>query len=480
MQTRKNKTRYARETGETLPRSIARLRSYVGKPGYFIHFSNYNKLGLNPTNKYDTPTGFYAYISGSEGGISGFANDRPFAVVFKTAPLARILTIGSYRPKSLDKDKAKVAAWLISKKGELAFSVDVLHSFYDANKLHEFGIIKKATVGRKGTKVAITAESIEGVVGIAAETARDTGLAASKIWNITRVIAASIVSKRAKVPSGKRQTTATWSGVMYKVLGYDGVVDNHYSVIHPNEPSQAVFFDTSQYGTAESKPKLELVEVIESHAENGFKMWRVTKERARVADVKPRREYSNLSFVGLDLSGADLREAKFKDCDFTRAKMVGANVSGAAFDRCKMRYTDLSQASAKDAGFYWCDIVDAKMVDMFARDAAFDRCVFNDSDMRRADFSGSSMSYTKGLMVDLTGATMNGVATKGLLLSGDLRGVDFRDAFLNGANLSDSNLSGASFAGASVVNAQMYRCNVDGVDPADLKGAIGLDVPYDD
>ena len=477
MQTRRNRNRYARETGETLPRPVERLKEYIGKPGYFIHFSNYNKLGLNPTNKYDTPTGFYAYISGSEGGISHFANDRPFAVVFKTAPDARVLTIGRYRPKSLKEDAAKLVAWLMSKKGELAFSVDVLHNFYDANKLHELGIIKKATVGRKVTKIAITAESIEGVIGIAAATARDTDLAASKIWNITRVIAAAIVSKKAKAPSGKRQTTAAWSGVLYKVLGYDGVVDNHYSVIHPNEPSQAVFFDTSQYGSSKRKPKLELVEVIESHAEKGFKMWRV--KRARVENIKRRGEYSNLSFVGMDLSGADLREATFSDCDFNHTKMVGANVSGATFDRCKMRYTDLSQASARDAGFYWCDIVDAKMVDMAARDATFDHCVFNDSDMRQADFSGSIMSYTKGLMVDLTGATMAGAATKGLQLSGDLRGVNFREALLNGANLSDSNLSGASFADASVVDAQMYRCRVDGVNLADLKDAVGLDVPYD-
>jgi hypothetical protein len=32
--------------------------------------------------------------------------------------------------------------------------------------------------------------------------------------------------------------------ILHKVLGYDGVYDDGYGIIHPNEPNQAVFFNT--------------------------------------------------------------------------------------------------------------------------------------------------------------------------------------------------------------------------------------------
>lgn len=64
-----------------------------------------------------------------------------------------------------------------------------------------------------------------------------------KFWNITRLLGHKVSDiKRTKSPSNRNRTHMLAWGQMLRLLGIDGVVDMGQSLIHPNEPHQAVFF----------------------------------------------------------------------------------------------------------------------------------------------------------------------------------------------------------------------------------------------
>jgi len=67
------------------------------EPTAFIHFSDINKLGINPKSQYDTPLGIYAYPNTTyirnlfERGKLPFAQNRKYIVAFKVKPDQNII-----------------------------------------------------------------------------------------------------------------------------------------------------------------------------------------------------------------------------------------------------------------------------------------------------------------------------------------------------------------------------------------------------
>jgi hypothetical protein len=76
--------RYPTKTG------YEQLKKYADDPDVFISYRNINKLGINPTNKYNTPYGIYCYnlsrVFDSMRGDSKkvpFAGEHPYIHVFR-------------------------------------------------------------------------------------------------------------------------------------------------------------------------------------------------------------------------------------------------------------------------------------------------------------------------------------------------------------------------------------------------------------
>ena len=87
--------KYKKEIGENLPRWKEELNDYESKKEYFIHFSHVPRMALYVINKFDTPIGFYAYpLVFSK--MRDFAIERPYAVIIKPKPEARILNLKTY------------------------------------------------------------------------------------------------------------------------------------------------------------------------------------------------------------------------------------------------------------------------------------------------------------------------------------------------------------------------------------------------
>ena len=198
-------TRYKEETGESFPRWQDQIIKYEEKGGYFIHFSNVPRMNLYIVNKYNTPIGFYAYPLDRDK-MSSFAVERPYAIIFKPKPEAKILEIKTYSESDYKADVDKL--------------VDMGYPLED---------IEKAAKEARSKKPA------------------------GKLWNVTRMLSGtySIDDEPERTRGGG--TTGKWS-MLLKKLGYDGANDDCYGVIHPNESCQAVFFDTA---------KLDLVKIVD-------------------------------------------------------------------------------------------------------------------------------------------------------------------------------------------------------------------------
>ncbi|WP_427313111.1 pentapeptide repeat-containing protein [Cupriavidus sp. H39] len=104
------------------------------------------------------------------------------------------------------------------------------------------------------------------------------------------------------------------------------------------------------------------------------------------------------SLAHLDLSGLDLREAKFADntnfegTSFYSARLDGMQARGGYFAHCDLSYACISAADVRGACFVSAQADGLIADNILAKKASFSgakirRAVFNDADLRSADFS---------------------------------------------------------------------------------------------
>lgn len=334
---RGNPTRYEREVGVRLPRWRDRLAAYEKDGGYYVHFSDYPRLGLYLNNLYNTPTGFYAYPLTFER-MTDFALERAHALILRVRPTARLLDLGTYGEDDLARDMAR------------------LNPTNDPE-------VQRAMVRWQWEARVWTP--------------------GARIWNVTRQMAGGNVSR--------------WTVLLSKTLGYDGVIDGardtspvvidgvelederpRVAIIHPNEPYQAVFFNTSA---------VELMDVVDKSPDEDIDV----SGRAfalgldlRGKDFAGRAFGHSAVFTGSDLTGAIFADARLVDAVFANATLVGAD----------MRRADL--------GF-------ARLAGADLRDARLSAARLMGADLRRADLRGADLSAA-----DLRGARLRGARLDGV------------------------------------------------------------------
>lgn len=130
---------------------------------------------------------------------------------------------------------------------------------------------------------------------------------------------------------------------------------------------------------------------------------------ARLDDLKgvelARADFSSVKdLTEVDLTDAKLEAAKFRTCDASGGKFVGATMPDVDFRNAKLAGVDFTGAT-----------------------------------LTRADFRGSEM----------TGANFTGCDLRGA----NFRGVDISSVEFSGANLFSANLQGCSFPGSVLANA---------------------------
>lgn len=244
------------------------LQQYVDK-GYFIQFSNIEKLGINPRSEFNTPLGIYAYpltkriyIQFRQDNIP-FASDRKYIILFKPENL-NIVFINpggdsewgfeesedfysnpqleaTLKTKLLDDKNIKN---MFKKMKEDPNFSSLNYEYYSWRQ--DFlrwrrDITKDAPDDVEFFKQFCT-ENFELVLK---QFIRDGSVGSryktefGKLWNTTRLLGNGLVGWRKVLVEG----------------GIDGVVDFGRGLIHPSEPTQAVFF---------SMKGLNLVEIFDN------------------------------------------------------------------------------------------------------------------------------------------------------------------------------------------------------------------------
>jgi hypothetical protein len=191
-----------------------------GMDKLYVSFVNVDKIGINPKSPYDTPIGVYTYplewVLEEE--------DVPFR--------------GEIKPK-----KVKVLKRLSEKvlnddltEAELNHYKDILKKQY---KIDSVDLLEWNNKARKKTPFG-------------------------KLWNITRMLSLKLSKNKpeksakdmtpdelADALSGVNKTPAKNSAVIWnkllRDLGFDYVQDNDFGIIHPSEPTQAVFLTPKAY-----------------------------------------------------------------------------------------------------------------------------------------------------------------------------------------------------------------------------------------
>jgi uncharacterized protein YjbI with pentapeptide repeats len=150
---------------------------------------------------------------------------------------------------------------------------------------------------------------------------------------------------------------------------------------------------------------------------------------------------------GVDLKGADLREADFDRSDLSKANLRGADLSGAY-----LAEVDLSGANLREANLCDADLSFANLNNADLRGCS----------LRNADTNGVSLHGSNLSGLDLRGGHL--ISLKTIIENANLSGVILSKENLSGSNLSNANFSGADLSGADLWDADFTSSNLSNVD----------------
>jgi len=155
---------------------------------------------------------------------------------------------------------------------------------------------------------------------------------------------------------------------------------------------------------------------------------------------------SNARMIGAELSEAQFQKTILTKVDFTGATLNGSDLSGAI-----LKSTNLTDAKFQDASLFEADLTDATLLNTNFRGA----------DLRNATLTSVKLESVKMAGARLQGAIMIDVDFRGTSFSG----FDFTGCDLTGAKFQKVDLSSVNFA-----KAQLFNAHLDGANLTECKG----------
>ena len=437
--------KYKKETGEKLPNWQEKLKTYEASKEYFVHFSNVPRIALYIINKFDTPIGFYAYpLDFSK--MKNFAVDRPYAIVFKLKPNAKILDLKNYNETQYASDLAKL-------KDKYKINDPQINYWKSKARIQSpAGFLWNITRALSISSPTVT-EAYNAPDPKAEPRTRKT-LSPTEQEKRDKYVSRILGSYQPIDPDVKGGgSTGSWTIILNKILGYDGVIDDCLGIIHYSEPCQTVIFNTNM---------IEIQDIVQ-----------ITK-KIKTKEELFKTNYSNQDFSGKDFSGKDLsntiliktnlEDANLTEADLTEADLTGAKLTGAKLNRANLYRAKLTGADLTGAKLNRANLTGAYLTGAYLTGANLTGANLTGADLTGADLTGA----------DLTGASLRDAYLwhaylKGAnLINADLYGADLTDANLTAANLKDARLWGADLRGANLSDADLHAANLEG---ANLRGA---------
>lgn len=202
---------------------------------YFVSFTQLEKLGINPSTRHKTPVGIYSYGLNPNNYTLFKKKLLPFAT---KAPLVQLFKIKEqFRDKILvfDFDNNVIipgnkTLFEMIERFVLMFPKKTENIMYSANNM----IDESTFIDQIRTESDFRKFVVEKIIEDCNDKVKDfhieeTQKEAQVLWTL---------GHRLNNPS-------LWSSVFIKCFGICGVIDNGCGIIHPNEKSQSVFFNSS-------------------------------------------------------------------------------------------------------------------------------------------------------------------------------------------------------------------------------------------
>jgi hypothetical protein len=205
-------------------KTLEKFITPIDNPKFFFTMTEINKVGINPTSKYNTPLGIYCYQLTKEyynaliTNTLPYVGRQPYIVVFSIN--APTMNMGSYSENDLKRDTNTLRFMFDLKKTKRNLTDAEFASILEDKTKEEHDAIVASFSGKNypETEHATITKAFT-------EARHQTPI--GKFWNLSRVL-----SKNPK----------DWNYLLRKI-GYTNFSDPGLSVIHPNEPTQAVILD---------------------------------------------------------------------------------------------------------------------------------------------------------------------------------------------------------------------------------------------
>jgi uncharacterized protein YjbI with pentapeptide repeats len=179
----------------------------------------------------------------------------------------------------------------------------------------------------------------------------------------------------------------------------------------------------------------------------------------RRANLSEDRLNNEISFRGVDIRRANLSEAKLNKTHLGGADIRKANFSGADLNGASLMMANLSESNLREANLRKADLWGACF-----READLSRADLREADLREADLSRADLREANLREANLSRANLSEANLSEANLSRvDLSEAELSGASLNLANLILVNLRGANLRRANLFGSNMIQANIDSV-----------------
>lgn len=233
----------------------------------FVSFTQLPKLGINPRSKYNTPLGIYSYpadyvVASTHGRYSmatlPFAGKQPYANIFQGRGNIVNLQTMTLQDEYRYNDKLRAYAKRLP-------VVDFTKHY--------------ASPGKDWPDI------VNRTINAAVDYAKERMLPGGRLWYTTWKLSGYMATYL------KRPASLAWNELFRQALGIDGCVDTGTGIIHPSEPTQAVFFSlgaTKLITTVQNKYSPEQMSAGE---DRGYKM---KEQLERLRDALEEKDYGTI------------------------------------------------------------------------------------------------------------------------------------------------------------------------------------------
>jgi hypothetical protein len=181
----------------------------------FVSLTSIPKLGINPTSRYNTPIGIYAYPA-----------EYVIQKVGRKLPLNKLPFAG---------DEPWVNIFRVSENSNVINLYEVTEDMYNEYCQRFVEILSKRYTNYTNFPLETTNKVVVRFKEEAKTAARVT-TPGGKLWYVSMAVSQEINT----LYRGKTRSV-TWNK-LFRDVGIDGFIDMGQGIIHPSEPTQAVFF----------------------------------------------------------------------------------------------------------------------------------------------------------------------------------------------------------------------------------------------